>query len=148
MAILITAHIFKHLAALHFKKSAVTCWHSSPQYDLVSPKSTQACESYCGHSLKVTKKVRLFSDACLPVSQCGLCTSPILNRCPLRSVLSLFIAGFRSSSSNSHAPLADSSCFLFFQPLITPLATFTDMPWSGWGPESGCEEPCLTDQLL
>ena len=37
------------------------------------------------------------------------------------------------------------SCFLLVQSLITPLATFSDMPRTGSGPVSGCEEPCLAN---
>jgi len=36
-----------------------------------------------------------------------------------------------------------SSSFQLVQPLITPLATFADVPRAGTGPVSGCEELCL-----
>lgn len=38
-----------------------------------------------------------------------------------------------------------SSCFLLVQYLITPLATFADIPCAGSGPINECEEPCLVD---
>lgn len=38
-----------------------------------------------------------------------------------------------------------SSYFLFFQALITPLATSANMPRAGSVPTSGCEKPCLVD---
>jgi hypothetical protein len=113
------------------------------------------------------------SDAHLHLWHLGLFTSPSLNGCPLKwqcpvrnpvIILNCFLLRL----SNSPAFLAEvfflrkplacfcphmdcqcSSCFLLVQSLITPLATFADIPSAGSGPMSGCEEPCwLTDLLL
>ena len=89
---------------------------------------------------------------------------PGLNRCPfkwqcpvsihswfllrLSSSPALFATGFLRKPLAYLCPYMDcqcSSCFLLVQSLITPLATFADIPSSGLGPITGCQEPFLAN---
>jgi hypothetical protein len=106
------------------------------------------------------------SNACLHLSHLGLSTSPSLSRCSFKWQCSvsnpiIILSWFLLKLSNSPALLAEghlrnplaylcpwmdcqySSLFQLVQPLITPIATFADIPRAGSGPISGYKEPCL-----
>jgi len=87
----------------------------------------------------------------------------LVNDSVLLAAPSLFLAGFCSDSAvlqlfwqmvfftkavtclGSHMDCQHFSCFLFIRYLITPLATFTDIPSADSGPINGCEGPSVAN---
>jgi hypothetical protein len=120
-------------------------------------------------ALQSQRTCEAVSDACLHLLHSGLFTSPSLNRCPFRwkcpvsnchysELVSAQIEQFTSFSCRGFlrkllaclCPCMDcqcSSCFLLVQSVITPLATFADIPSAGSGPLNGCEEPTVDAEI-
>jgi hypothetical protein len=140
-------------SALHLEQSTV----SSILLTEISSKSPGFIKSQTRclnlNVAKASRPQRTYetaSDACLQLSHSGQSVSPSLSTCPFTwqcpvKTLSLFLTGFCSDwvipqlfyQRLLRKPLAClcpqmdcqySLCFVFIQPIITPLATFADIP--------------------
>ena len=133
------------LTELSSKLRRFTQWQPTSLYLIVTKSSDTESMSDC-------------LDACLHLLHSGLFTSPILNVCPFKlycplcspvNILRWFMLRLSSSPGYFKKALAclcphlDCWCtsrFLLVQSLITPLATFADIPSTA--PIRGCVEPC------
>ena len=116
------------LTEMSSKLRGFTQWQPTSLYLNVTKSSDTENVSHC-------------LDACLHLLHSGLFTSPILNSCPFKwYILSWLMLRLSSSPGYFKRALAclcphiDCWCtsrFLLVQSLITPLATFADVPSAG-----------------